>query len=72
MEVAKSSRMLGGNTGCFSGERDCILICMACKRFGIDVWIAVGVSQLESAFDLAPKPEDVNAALSFENESQTQ
>eukprot|EP00965_Chrysotila_dentata_P238317 6202420-Pleurochrysis_carterae.AAC.1 len=71
MELAKSSRMLGGNTGYFSGNRDCMLICMACKRFG-SVWMAVGASQLDLAFNLTPEQEDINAALEFKNESEAQ
>eukprot|EP00965_Chrysotila_dentata_P129165 4269841-Pleurochrysis_carterae.AAC.4 len=56
IDIAKSSRILEGNTGCFTGDRDCVLICLACKKLGY-VWSAVSASQLDSAFGLKDEAE---------------
>eukprot|EP00965_Chrysotila_dentata_P131360 4343261-Pleurochrysis_carterae.AAC.1 len=69
--LAASSRMLAGNTGCFSKERDNVIICLDNKKSSPTCcWFAVRVSQLEAVFDLAPAAENIDTAMQFKDEAE--
>eukprot|EP00965_Chrysotila_dentata_P072943 2411368-Pleurochrysis_carterae.AAC.1 len=58
------SRMLGGNTGYFSGEKDSMIVCMHSKqqKHLNFVWLSCTHAALDKIFDLHPAADDIKRA----------
>eukprot|EP00965_Chrysotila_dentata_P188239 6172612-Pleurochrysis_carterae.AAC.3 len=60
---AKSSRLLGGNTGYFKGDADILLVALNNVRFD-NMWLAAQASDIHGAFDVAQASEvDLQKAI---------
>eukprot|EP00965_Chrysotila_dentata_P048825 1620065-Pleurochrysis_carterae.AAC.1 len=63
--LAKGSRMLGGNSGCFGVERDSIIVVLGHPKLGA-LWTHALASAPGSAFDLYPSEADLTESLGAE------
>eukprot|EP00965_Chrysotila_dentata_P122632 4053364-Pleurochrysis_carterae.AAC.2 len=66
LQLAKQSRMLGGNTGYFSGDPASIVVVMKNVKFNV-VWVSCKTTDMSTVFDLSPAESDITYAAGGED-----